>query len=320
MNESISLTGKIFDIQGFSLQDGPGIRTTIFFKGCPLHCPWCHSPESQAFHSQLSWMAARCTGTDYCKNVCIEACPKNALEYGILKEGAANDEIKQLVHVKRDLCDNCGKCTNVCSPKALSICGTDYTLDEVVEIACRDEMFYEEEGGVTLSGGECLCQSKFVLALLAELKNRGINTAVDTTGFVKWEVLEAILPYTDLFLYDLKNMNSELHRSVTGVPNELILENAKKIAAAGGKLQIRIPLIPMFNDSDENLKKTGAFVKELGDAVTMIQLLPYHNLGTVKYQRIMDNAMVFEAIPPSGKKVEHARGLLESYGIKVGVH
>ncbi len=312
-------TGKIFDIQGFSLQDGPGIRTTIFFKGCPLHCPWCHSPESQSFESQLSWMAARCMGTEHCGEACILACPQSAVEYGEKKEGSDGTS-KQLIHVNRDLCDNCGKCAEVCSPKALSICGTDYTLDEIVRIARRDEMFYEDEGGVTLSGGEVLSQGRFAAELLKKLKEYGINTAVDTTGFVKWEVIEKVLPFTDLFLYDLKNMDSELHKALTGVPNELILENARKIAAAGGKLQIRLPLIPLFNDSDENLRATGRFVKELGDAATMIQLLPYHNLGTVKYQRIMDNPRVFEAKPPSDQKVQHAKEILESYGIKVGVH
>ena len=314
------LKGKIFDIQGFSLQDGPGIRTTVFFKGCPLRCPWCHSPESQAFKSQLSFLAAKCVGTEACADACVKACPENAVEYGPVKDGVKPGEKKQLIHVDREKCTECWKCAEACYPKALSKCGTDYTLDEVVNIALRDNMFYEDTGGVTLSGGEVLSQPEFALELLKRLKQEGINTAVDTTGFVKWEIIESVLPYTDLFLYDLKNMDSALHKAVIGVPCELILENAKKIAEAGGKLQIRIPFIPMFNDSEENLRATGQFVKELGDAVTMIQLLPYHNLGSVKYTRIMDNPKIFEATPPSDKKVQWAKEILESYGIKVGIH
>ncbi len=160
---------------------------------------------------------------------------------------AKGDEELQLVTVDRTKCDNCGKCAEACTAKALYMCGDDYTVEEVMERIRRDVPFYERSGGgVTISGGECLCQPEFLLAVLKQCKAEGIHTAVDTTGFAPWSSIEPILPYTDLFLYDLKNMDSAAHKAVIGVPNELILENARKIAAAGGKFQIRIPIIPMF--------------------------------------------------------------------------
>lgn len=316
----MSTTATIFDIQGFSVQDGPGIRTTVFFKGCPLHCPWCHSPESQAFYPQLSFMNQKCAGTAHCKDRCINACPKNAISYGKLRQNAKGEEI-QLITVDRDLCDNCGKCADKCIVEALFMSGKEYTVDEVLDIVMRDVSFYKESGGgVTISGGECMSQPEFALELLKRLKENNVHTAVDTTGFVQWKHLEAVLPYTDLFLYDLKHMNNHDHQVVTGVPNEPILENAKKIAAAGGKMQIRIPVIPGFNSSKENIRKTGEFCLELGDAVTEIQLLPYHNYGTVKYLRLDDKAEVFEVTPPSDQQIQGYKALLEEMGLSVTIH
>ena len=314
------LTGRLYDIQGFSVQDGPGIRTTAFLKGCPLRCPWCHSPESQLFTKQLSWFSIRCLGTEACKDRCIKACDKNALEYGSTRVDIKTQETLQLVHVKRDICDNCGKCAEVCYPGALELTGKDYTVEELVQRLLQDKNFYETSGGgVTISGGECLSQSQFTLEVLKRLKEEGIHTAVDTTGFAQWEVVESVLPYTDLFLYDLKHMDNEKHKMTVGVSNEPILENAKKIAEAGGKLQIRIPVIPMFNDDEENIRKTAEFVKSLGDAVEVVQLLPYHNLGTMKYLRVSDEP-VAEATPPSDEFMQKLKGILEEYGLPVTIH
>lgn len=314
------LTGRLYDIQGFSVQDGPGIRTTAFLKGCPLRCPWCHSPESQQFGKQLSWFSMRCIGTEACKERCIKACEKGALEYGPVTESLKTKEKIQLVHVKRDLCDNCGKCAEACYSGALELTGKDYTVDELVNRLLQDKAFYETSGGgVTISGGECLSQSEFTLEVLKRLKAEGIHTAVDTTGFAKWEVVESVLPYTDLFLYDIKHMDSEKHKKTVGVPNEPILSNAEKIAAAGGKLQVRIPVIPLFNDDEENIRKTAAFLQDLGDAVEVVQLLPYHNLGTMKYLRISDDP-VPEATPPSEEFMEKLKGIVEEYGVKATIH
>ena len=263
------LTGKVYDIQGFSIQDGPGIRTTVFLKGCPLKCPWCHSPESQMFKEQLSWIAMRCTGVEKCGN-CIDACEKRGISPGGTVRHAVTREEIQHVLINRELCDVCGSCSAICYPKALTICGVDYTVDELVERVSKDAPFYENSGGgVTISGGEPLCQPDFTLQVLIRLKERGIHTALDTTGCVPYDIFERVLPYTDLFLYDLKHMNADDHQSVIGVRNDLILENARRLARDGGKMQIRIPVIPRFNESPENIEATGEFCKSLGDAVTV---------------------------------------------------
>ena len=313
--EEKTLTGKLYDIQGFSVQDGPGVRTTAFLKGCPLRCPWCHSPESQAFYPQLSWISMRCQGTELCESRGMKACTKNAIELGETRLDAKTQEPLQMIHVKRDLCDNCGDCAEVCYPNALFICGKDYTVDELCARLLQDRRFYKNSGGgITISGGECLYQPDFVVEVLKRMKAEGIHTAVDTTGYAKWEVVERVLPYTDLFLYDLKHMDSATHKAVVGVPNELILENAKKLAAAGAKMQIRIPVIPQFNNDEDNIRKTAEFCLELGDAVEVVQLLPYHNLGVTKYLRISDKPIA-EATPPSDKQMQRLKALMEEVGL-----
>ena len=318
--EKKELTGKFYDMQGFSVHDGPGIRLTLFLKGCPLRCPWCHSPESQEFPTELNWMGLKCVGVDKCGN-CLNVCPNDAISLGAKKMSATGDEEIQLVTVDRSKCDNCGKCAEACTSKALYMCGTDYTVDEVMERIRRDVPFYNRSGGgVTISGGECLCQPEFLLEVLKRCKAEGIHTAVDTTGFAPWSSIEPILPYTDLFLYDLKQMDPDLHKQVIGVPNPLILENAKKIAAAGGKFQIRIPIIPMFNDSKKSFDEVGKFICELGDAVEIVQLLPYHKLGTVKWERLQRNHPVLEAEPPKDELVQARKEQLEAMGLKVMIH
>ena len=319
MDES-KLVGRIYDIQGFSVQDGPGIRTTAFLKGCPLHCPWCHSPESQAFYPQLSWISMRCQGTALCESRCIRACAKGALELGEQRQDAKTGEMLQMVHVKRDVCDNCGDCAKVCYPKALYICGEDYTVEKLAARLMQDKKFYDRSGGgITISGGEALSQADFTVAILRRMKAEGVHTALDTTGFASWETVTRTLPYTDLYLYDLKHMDSEKHKLIIGVPNEPILDNARRLAAAGKKMQVRIPVIPMFNNDVENIRKTAEFCKELGEAVTVVQLLPYHNLGVTKYLRISDKP-VAEATPPSEAQMQKLKGIMEEYGLPVTIH
>ncbi len=314
------ITGKVYDIQGFSLQDGPGIRTTVFLKGCPLRCPWCHSPESQEFYAQLSWISMRCPGVEKCGK-CLDACSKKAISPGkLIKHPTTQEEIRH-IRIDRSVCDNCGDCAAGCYPKALYVCGTDYTVEELAERVCKDIPFYENSGGgVTVSGGEPLCQPEFLRQLLRRLKGLGIHTALDTSGYAPFEIIESMLPYTDLFLYDLKHMDSGWHKTVTGVPNELILENAEKIANAGSQMQIRIPIIPDFNDSETSIRDTGMFCRALGEAVTSIQLLPYHNWGVMKHQRINDRKVVLEAEPPSDEKIRSLKKLLENLGLPVTVH
>jgi pyruvate formate lyase activating enzyme len=318
--EEKKLTGKFYDIQGFSVHDGPGIRLTLFMKGCPLRCPWCHSPESQAFQTELNWMEIKCVGIEKCGR-CLDACPHGAITPGKKKLSLTGDEEITLVTVDRSKCDNCGKCAEACTAKALYMCGTDYTVDEIMQRVRRDVPFFKKSGGgVTVSGGECLCQPEFLLELLKRCKAEGIHTAVDTTGFAKWEVIEPILPYTDLFLLDIKGIDPEKHKKIVGVPNDLILANARKIAAAGGKFQIRIPVIPLYNDSEKAFDDMGRFIKELGDAVEVVQLLPYHNLGVVKWERLQRNAPVLEATPPSDELMQARKKQLEAMGLNVIIH
>jgi pyruvate formate lyase activating enzyme len=314
------LTGKVYDIQGFSLQDGPGIRTTVFLKGCPLRCPWCHSPESQQLQAQLSWMSMKCIGVAKCGK-CLNACPKGAISPGKLIQHAATKEEIRHVHIDRSLCDNCGDCAAACIYKSLYICGADYTVEELFKRVSKDIPFYVQSGGgVTISGGEPLSQPEFTLQLLKALKNYGIHTALDTTGYAQYQVIESLLPFTDLFLYDLKHMDNEQHRIVTGVENKLILANAQRIAKTGAQMQIRLPIIPDFNNSEENIRETSLFCRSLGEAVKLVQVLPYHNLGVVKHQRIDDSKVVLEADPPSEKQIQSIKDLLKSFGLPVTVH
>jgi pyruvate formate lyase activating enzyme len=304
--------GIVYDIQGFSVQDGPGIRTTVFLKGCPLHCPWCHSPESQRFDIQLSWQSRKCIGTEACGE-CLTCCPHGAIGLGDISRPA--------VTVDWNKCDDCGICAEQCPAGALSMWGKRYTVREVVDRVLRDRPFFEKSGGgVTISGGEPLSQFRFTLGLLKAFKEEGLHTALDTTGYAPGDIIELALPYVDLFLLDLKNMDGSAHKAVVGVPNERILENARRIAAAGGKMQIRIPVIPRFNDSGENFRALGRFVDELGEAVTVVQLLPYHAMGVPKWERIKHDGSILEAVAPSDRKIGELRAILEEYGLTIQVH
>ena len=314
--EEKKLTGKLYDIQGFSVHDGPGIRTTVFLKGCPLRCPWCHSPESQEFPTELNWMEIRCKGVDACGR-CLFACPEKAITPGAKKISPKDNSEITLVKIDRTKCTSCFRCADACPQNALYRCGTEYTVEQVMDRVKRDLPFYKRSGGgVTVSGGECLWQPEFTLALLKACKEAGIHTAVDTTGYCKWEIMEKILPYADLFLYDLKQMDPDKHRRVIGVENERILDNARRLSKAGAKLQVRIPTIPMFNDNESSYRDFGKFILELGDAVETVQLLPYHNLGAVKWERLGRPGPALEAIPPTEEHMKELKSLLESMGVK----
>ncbi|MCL2152899.1 MAG: glycyl-radical enzyme activating protein [Oscillospiraceae bacterium] len=316
-----TITGKLFDIKGFSVHDGPGIRLTLFLKGCRMRCPWCHSPESQAFYTELNWNEGKCVGIDKCGR-CLDSCPRDAISPGKIRnrdhgENSLDAGI-QLVAIDRAKCDICGACAENCAAGALFMCGTDYSADEIMERIRRETPFFSRSGGgVTISGGECLCQPEFTLEILKRCKKESIHTAVDTSGFVEWEVIEPILPYTDIFLYDIKGIDATLHEQATGVPNRQILENARKIAAANGNLHIRIPIIPGYSDSSEVVEGIGKFIIELGAAVKAVSLLPYHKLGVAKLERLQLRKPEFKAEPPSNELLGTLKKHLEEMGLNV---
>lgn len=248
------MKATIFDIQKNSFVDGPGIRTTVFFKGCNLHCQWCHNPESQSFEKQMLFYKDKCTGC----GKCLEVCPN---------------------HLKK--CSFCGKCEIYCPSNARKICGKEYTSDEVLAEVIKDKAFYHNSnGGVTFSGGECMLQIEFLTEILKLCKENGIHTAVDTAGNVPWDYFKRILPFTDLFLYDIKVFSKEKHEKYTGVSNKLILNNLKHLFESGAKIWIRIPIIPTVNDSEEEMKKIKEFLSPYKPQ--KIELLPYHRMGENK--------------------------------------
>ena len=274
------MNATIFDISRNSFVDGPGIRTTVFFKGCNLKCKWCHNPESQAFQKQMLFYKNKCTGC----GKCAEICPNN------LKN-----------------CDFCEKCTFCCPAGARNICGKEYTEDELLKEILKDKIFYETSGGgVTFSGGECMLRIDFLEKILKKCKSAGVHSAVDTAGNVPFEYFEKIMPYTDIFLYDIKAFSDDLHIEGTGVSNKRILENLKKLSAVfKGDIIIRIPVIPGYNDSEDEMKKISDFAKTLN--VKETELMPYHKLGEHKYEAL-EMAMT-EYQVPSEEKINELKKL-----------
>ena len=277
MNKAI-----FFDIQRNSFVDGPGIRTTVFFKGCNLRCAWCHNPESQSAKPQMMFYKDKCTGCGKCKSVCP-------------------------YHLEQ--CELCGKCTLYCPVDARKVCGKEHTVDEVLKEVLKDKAFYETSGGgVTFSGGECMLQIDFLVEILKKCKENGIHTAVDTAGHIPFESFEKILPYTDLFLYDIKIFDSQKHKQYVGVGNELILENLKKLFERKVKLWIRIPIIPDVNDSIEEIQKIKDFLKTIGTA-EKIELLPYHAMGENKYRAIGKEPQIFKT--PDAENMKRLKEILD---------
>jgi pyruvate formate lyase activating enzyme len=321
---SENLVGRIYDIQGFSVHDGPGIRTTVYLKECPLRCLWCHSPESVFRDYELSWFDVKCIGTALCGK-CLDACPVGALSPGepqnapLSTEGAEAEKIVR-VQIDRELCTSCLQCTEVCPTKALAPSGYEMSVEDIFARVIRDKPFFGEDGGVTISGGEPMAQFDFTLSLAQRFKEGGVTVCLDTTGFAPTEDYLKILPYVDLFLYDLKHMDSDRSRRIYGVPNERILENARILAENGGKFQIRIPVIPKLNDSDENLAAAAAFSQSLGSAVVDLQLLPYHKLGSAKYNRIGKKYPLVHVEPPSDETMHRHLDLMLSYGLPAHIH
>lgn len=269
--------GLIFEIQKMSTEDGPGIRTTVFFKQCPLRCIWCHNPESILKKPQLEWLKHKCIG---CRT-CIETCQQNALSF--FEEG---------LNINRNLCTSCGDCANECPSTALHMYGEFWDLDSLFHEIQKDKVYYTtSKGGITLSGGEPTVQSEFILELLKMCKEKEISTALDTCGYAPRKIYEKILPYVDLILLDIKEIDSEKHKNFTGVSNDLILENAiwisQYINMNNKKMWIRTPIIPNYTATEENIKGIGEFiVNKLNNIPDRWDLLAFNNLCTAKYQRL----------------------------------
>lgn len=265
---------NITNIQKFSIHDGDGIRTTVFFKGCPLKCEWCHNPETQRFEKEMQVDREKCTGCGTCASVC----PNGAVR--MTEDHRPSWDPKA--------CTFCGKCENFCPAGVREIVGREYTVKELTKELMKDQMFYEESGGgVTFSGGEVMSMDMdFILAMAKELKRQDVTLTIDTCGYVPYERFEKILPYVNTFLYDVKVMDPELHKKYMGTDNKLILENLIRLSQDGARIYIRIPTIKEVNGNEQNMKETIAFLKEHDIHPAGVNLLPYHDTGNGKYAKL----------------------------------
>ena len=254
----------VFDIQRFCVNDGPGIRTTIFLKGCNLNCIWCHNPESKSIKKELMFHPNKCIGCLKCTSVC----DLHHIEEGIHE-------------IDRQKCIGCGLCVNECVG-ALEFCGKEMKVEEIIEIALKDKDFYlNSGGGITISGGEPLLNIEFTKELLMEAKKYSLHTAIETCGYASWDDILKIIPYVDLFLWDIKETNTNLHKKYTGVNNELIIENLFKLNELGKEIVLRCPIIPSLNDREEHFKMIGELAEKLSNVIR-VEVEPYHNLGKSK--------------------------------------
>lgn len=274
------MKANVFEIKRFAVHDGDGIRTTVFLKGCPLKCVWCHNPEGISSKPELALYQHKCT---LCGE-CVKACPMSA---HTISDGVHNYD--------SDRCIACGLCEKNCFSGALKFYGKEMTAKEVSDAVLEDREFYETSGGgVTVSGGECLMHSDFCRELLENLKEEGIHTAVDTSGFVSRDALDKVIPYTDIFLYDIKAIDEDVHKKCTGHSNKIILENLKYIDEKNVDIEVRTPFVPGYNDGE--MEKIGAFLKEIKN-LKKIRVLPYHNFAASKYEALNMENVLPENVP-----------------------
>lgn len=298
------MQGLIFDVKPYSINDGPGIRVTLFFKGCPLNCVWCHNPESISPHVQKMYTQKKCIGCESC----VEECPEHALR--LTSDGIVTDS---------NLCTLCGKCADVCPTLAIEMSGKKASVpDLMLQIRKEIRTMDESGGGVTISGGEPMMQSGFLIELLDALGEEGLHRAVDTTGLAKSETLLEVARRTDLFLYDLKAMDPDIHQKFTGVRNDKILENLRLLAEFGARIIIRIPLIHGVNSDQKNIQETAQFIAALpGDQE--VNLLPYHNIAQLKHQKLGQEYQEGVMGEPSEEEIRSAIELFWRYGILASV-
>ena len=297
-------TGLIFNIQRFSVHDGPGIRDLVFMKGCPLRCRWCDNPESQKASPELAFNEDRCIGCGWCQ----EVCPTGAIT--VLDEGK--------VRVDRKICNDCAKCVDVCPAKALKLFGDYVSVGDILKVIEKDGAFHlRSGGGITVGGGEPIMQADFVHELLKDSRKRGIDTAMETSGYGDWESLEKVCRYANLVFYDIKHMDSNKHKTYTRVPNELILENIDKLSTYHPEIPIiaRIPIVPGFNDSEENIETTVDFLTRL-KGVRECELLPYHGFGEPKYHQLARKYPLSGCQPPSKEQMKVLRRITQRLAVR----
>lgn len=308
-----AIIGTVFDIKKYAIHDGPGIRTTVFFQGCPLACWWCHNPESQSPRPALLYRANRCVGC----GTCVDACPQHAIELSPTPNGSGAGDREIIALTNRDRCDVCGRCADVCYHGARIVSGKKMTVAEIIFEIERDLPFYDQSGGgVSFSGGEPLLQGKFLAALLRECRQREIDTVVDTSGFAPWDLIDSLLGDIDLFLYDLKLIDDDRHQEYTGVSNKLILRNLQRLAENGARVEIRIPLIPGINDDVENLAGSADFISGLPN-ITAVELMPYHEIAAAKYESLRIPYLLPGTIPPSDSALQKAARYFNNKGLSV---
>ena len=300
--KSSKSTPLVINVQKFSVHDGHGIRTSIFFKGCLLKCWWCHNPESQAFYREAMFDPGKCTGC----GLCLKACKYGAIRVSPETHKAVTDHAR---------CITCGDCVDWCPKEAREIVGRTYTVDELVELACADQPFYEQSGGgVTLSGGECMMQNRdFIEELCQRLHFEGISIDIDTCGYAPVENYRRLLPYVDMWLYDIKTLDDAKHRAYIGQPNGQILRNFEFLAHNGAPINLRIPVVHPVNDDDESIAAIIGYVRDVAGSIP-VNLLPYHTTGSSKYVRLGRPYPARDLEVPSAERMEHLKDMFSKAG------